>query len=202
MSQSQTGGAPHADVTFNPDYQLQFAIIDRNGTWSVWDIEFGRKDRPYTTSCIRMGSLTLQEEVEVDGEDSWARVLWVKDVNTLLVCNRRLLHMVDISEQSARHFPCAYIIDERSPDWILDVKVDPRDRNNFFVLTSSRLLLMAAYGSEETQESKNRPGARIVVSRSHFRGAEDFTLNFSVRAVSDTGELLVCINVLAFTDSG
>ncbi|EAW22981.1 uncharacterized protein NFIA_016770 [Aspergillus fischeri NRRL 181] len=38
ISHSQTGGYGHADVTFNPWYQKQLAIVDERGNWSVWEM--------------------------------------------------------------------------------------------------------------------------------------------------------------------
>ncbi|KAI9928509.1 hypothetical protein MW887_001723 [Aspergillus wentii] len=41
-----TGGFAHADVTFNPWYQKQFAIVDERGNWGLWEISAGSQTSP------------------------------------------------------------------------------------------------------------------------------------------------------------
>ncbi|KAJ4368162.1 hypothetical protein N0V83_006518 [Neocucurbitaria cava] len=186
MGLEQTGGAPHTDVAFNPDYQLQFGIVDQNHTWSVWDIEHGRKGDVYTLSCLVQGHIDPPENVNSVGEDGWARILWIGDVNTLLVCNRRVLSIVNIKGNSFTFLPCPELCTKRSAEWILDVKRHPRFRGRFFVLTSTRLILVAVTTPSEALDANvGAAGAFILTSWRHYRDAEDFTLNCSVQVLAD-----------------
>ncbi|OAL54311.1 hypothetical protein IQ07DRAFT_595839 [Pyrenochaeta sp. DS3sAY3a] len=182
----QTGGAPHADVTFNPDYQLQFGVVDQKHSWSVWDIEHSRKGDSYTASCLVRGNIDPSEDAITLGEDGWSRMLWVGDVNTLVVCNRRVLNIFDIKGGSCTPLPCPKLISKRSSDWILDVKNHPKHRGRCFVLTSNSLALMSITSSSEDLDATNgEPGACVLVSWKHYRDDEDFTLHLSVQMLSD-----------------
>jgi RNA polymerase I-specific transcription initiation factor RRN6 len=193
LENEKTGGAPHVDVTFNPEFQLQFAVVDQNHVWSVWDIDHKRKSTEYKLSCLVQGPITSPEDEELMGEDGWARVLWVGDVNTILVCNRRQLSIVGIEGPSFAYLPCPTVISQRSSDWILDVKRQPGVRGRFLVLTSTELCLMAVTTSSEAVDSSVGPvGARVLLSWRHYRGPEDFTLSISVSMLNDDG---MCVTI-------
>jgi RNA polymerase I-specific transcription initiation factor RRN6 len=184
----QTGGSPHADVTFNPDFQLQFAVVDQSHFWSVWDLERGRKTGEYNLSCFVQGHVVPPEDTNSSGEDGWARVLWVGDVNTIMVCNRRHLSIIDITGGSFRYLSCPALISKRSSDWILDVQRHPLLRGRFFVLTSTELLLLAVTTASEARNVSAGPvGARTLLSWKHYRGMEDFTLSICVQLLDENG---------------
>ncbi|KAH7398253.1 RNA polymerase I-specific transcription initiation factor RRN6-like protein [Pyrenochaeta sp. MPI-SDFR-AT-0127] len=182
----ETGGIPHVDVTFNPDFQFQIGLVDQKQTWSVWDIEHGRKGDAYAISRLVQGPISPSEDFDSAGEDGWSRILWIGDVNTLLVCNRRQLSIVGIKGDSFIYLPCPSLISQRSPDWILDVKRHPKDRGRFFVLTSTDLALIAVTTTSEALDATaGEAGATIMMSWRHYRGADDFTLQICVQMLSD-----------------
>ncbi|KAI8942657.1 hypothetical protein NX059_000710 [Plenodomus lindquistii] len=186
IGMNETGGAAHADVTFNPDYQLQIGIVDQDRSWSVWDIERRRKGDTYTITQLVEGLILPPDVEEPAGEDGWARILWVGDVKTLLVCCRRQLSIVSIKGDTHEYLPCPPVFPKRSLDWILDVQQHPRFRSRFFVLTSTCLLLMAVTTSSEALDASVGPaGAFVLASRRHYRHAEDFTLHICVQTLSD-----------------
>ena len=182
----QTGASSHADISFNPDFQFQFVVVDRKHVWSVWDIENKRQSHEYTVSCLVQG--TIADDVDMTGEDGWARVLWVGDVNTILVCNRRLFSVISISGGSIERLPCPVLVPEKSSDWILDVQGHPSHRSRFFVLTSTSLYYMTITTSNDAVDTAaDDVGARILVSWRHYRGSEDFTLSISPQVLDEDG---------------
>jgi RNA polymerase I-specific transcription initiation factor RRN6 len=188
LHNDQSGGSPHADVTFNPDYQLQFAVVDQSYAWSVWDIEHGRKGNEYKLSRLVQGHITSPEDTDSTGEDGWARILWVGDVNTMFVCNRRHATIIGINGGSFEYLPCPSLIAGRTSDWILDVKRHPSLRSHFFVLTSTDLVLMAVITSSAAIDGNAGPmGARVLLSWRHYRGTEDFTICMSVHMLDEDG---------------
>ncbi|KAI4636389.1 hypothetical protein J4E83_001344 [Alternaria metachromatica] len=194
ISQNDTDGFAHVDVTFNPDFQLQFALVDLNQTWSIWDIEHRPILGTYSASCLLRGKI---DELEEDGntacEDGWARMLWVADTTTLMVCNRRHLSIVSIKGRTTSYLPCPELFSERSADWILDVKQHPSDRSRVFVLTSTRLFLLSVTAPSELLLRAGEAGAKVLTSWRHYRGVEDFTLHISVQMLSDDVNNLVQI---------
>jgi RNA polymerase I-specific transcription initiation factor RRN6 len=197
ISPDQTGGAPHADVTFNPDYQRQFGIVDQKGNWSIWDIDGGsRRVSKYTASCTILGPLRgSQDGIEntepMTQEDGWARILWVGDVNTVVVCNRRELKVFDISGNQFTALKSPELMAEHAADWILDVKKHPLYAHRFFVLTSTHLFLAVVTCKKDVLgNSDMEPGARILLSWTHFRGLEDITLQLCTPVLSSEGTYL------------
>ena len=188
IHQNDTGGFPHVDVAFNPDFQLQFALVDESQTWSVWDIEHRLRLGTYSASCVLRGRINESEDGDTTGQDGWAKVLWVADIATLLVCNRRHLSIVSIKGGSTSYLPCPEIFSERSADWILDAKRHPKDRSRVFILTSTRLTLIAITAPSELLSCAHEAGAKILLSWRHYRGAEDFTLGMSVQMLTDDGK--------------
>lgn len=192
ISQNDTGGFAHAEVTFNPDFQLQFALVDLNQSWSVWDIEHRPILGTYSASCLLRGKIDeLEEDGDTTYEDGWARILWVADTTTLLVCNRRHLSIVSIKGRTTSYFPCPELFSERSADWVLDVKQHPRDRSRVFVLTSTRLFLLSVTAPSELLPRAGEAGAKVLTSWRHYRGVEDFTLHIGVQTLSDDGKLQI-----------
>ena len=195
ISAANTGGLSHVDVTFNPDYQRQIGIIDQKGGWSVWDIDGGYRKSKYTISCTNRGSLSVKDE-EVSHEtpelreDGWGRILWVGDVNTILVSNRRKLQLYDIRGEigifTILHSP--EFVSPSTPDWILDVRKSLKKKDRFYVLTSTCLHIAEVRTSVDTEINQGKEaGASIVLSWRHFRGGEDTTLQMCIPTDNEDG---------------
>jgi RNA polymerase I-specific transcription initiation factor RRN6 len=132
------------------------------------------------------GRITQSEDADLKGEDAWARILWVGDVNTIFVCNRRHASIVGIKGGSFEYLPCPTLISSRTSDWILDVKRHPSARGTFFVLTSTELVLMTVITASEAVDANVGPvGARVLLSWRHYRGSEDFTLSMTVHMLDE-----------------
>jgi RNA polymerase I-specific transcription initiation factor RRN6 len=198
LNVEQTGGVPHADVTFNPDYQRQAGIVDQKGNWSIWDIEGGKREgKSYALTCVALGTIAsqgpdqlqkLEDADSITRDDGWARILWIGDVNTILVSNRRTLGVFDIRSKAFTSLKCAELIPKLSADWILDVKPHPRNKRQFFVLTSSRLFLLAVTSlNDATDNDGPTAGAAVLITWTHFQDPEDITLQLCVPTTSDEG---------------
>jgi RNA polymerase I-specific transcription initiation factor RRN6 len=190
ISQEDTEGFAHVGIAFNPDFQFQFALVDQGQRWSVWDIVHRPILGAYSASRLLFGQIDEleEDEEEANREDGWAKILWVADVTTLLVCNRRHLSIVSYQGGSASYLSCPQLFSKRSADWILDVKRHPRDRSRVFVLTSTRLTLISITAPSQLLPGAGEAGAVALASWRHYRGAEDFTLQMSVQLLSDDGK--------------
>ena len=178
---SQTGGFSHADVTFNPWYQRQFAIVDTRGKWSVWEIT-GRQrlqQATWAAELVKSGSLPMQDYKRKHGcprLDGWASIEWVHDVGSLLVSNR---HNVIIYAFTDDQIPTRTVeLGMTKPsEWVLDVQTNSRKPSQFFVLTTTRIMWFdvgALPGEHDTSLS-----LYPRVSWRHFRDPEDTTLRLS-----------------------
>ena len=184
----QTGGASHADITFNPWYQHQMGVIDHKGNWGVWDVEGGRgAKRSYSAACTNGGMISRpvpsdRENDEPRQQDGWAKILWIGDVNTVLVCNRRKIEIFDTRGQMGSPTPLKSpdVTPSRSSDWILDVKRRCGNSHHFYVLTSSRLLLLEVTCLDRAErEGYAESGATVLLSWQHLRSPDDITLQLT-----------------------
>jgi RNA polymerase I-specific transcription initiation factor RRN6 len=190
ITSDQTGGAPHADVAFNPDYQFQFAIVDRQGAWSLWQIERRAKRDEYNVARMVRGHMHPIDDETVDPGDGWARVLWAGDSSTFVVCNRRQLSLVKVNGETFEYLQAPPIIPQRSSDWILDIK--QHSQNRLFILTSTRIFLVYVTTSSGAVDSvPSQAGMTVLLSRRHYRGDEDLTLQMHSQSFEGETALFV-----------
>jgi len=191
-----TGNVPHADVAFNPYYQRQIAIVDQEWNWFVFDIDGGHRNRRYAVSRSVTGNMSMFDEpgpkseytntANSAKEDGWARIMWVGDANTILVCSRRHMELFNLKE-GIQPLPHPSLIDRHTPNWILDVRRHPTNVARFFVLTSSRLYLLHVTCPNDMPDVDTIEGAHVILTWVHFRAAEDTTLQLYSQITSDEG---------------
>lgn len=177
-----TGGFPHADVTFNPWYPRQLAIVDIRGNWSIWDIS-GRQRRRRATwaaACSKKGTLPDTDDKPDSTRprhDGWASIEWVADFSTILVSDRRCLMLYRLAESEIQS-NFVELGMTRQSEWILDVQRSTQNVSHFFVLTTSRLLWFDLT-TVTSNESGSRTALRPRLAWRHFRDSEDTTLRMS-----------------------
>jgi RNA polymerase I-specific transcription initiation factor RRN6 len=181
LGNERTGARPYADVSFNPWYIRQFATVDQQGYWSVWNIEGQKRKR--TTFEARPGrSGHIQDDSSPglgfkthDSADGWGRVLWAGGVSTLILCDRRNLTVFDLKAAPKRLYS-PEVVHTRSIDWILDMKRSPANLNHVFVLTTRQIFWLQIGEADEDQgEQIGYAGVKIILSCQHFRNQEDET---------------------------
>ena len=204
---TQTGGFAHADVTFNPWYQKQFAIVDERGNWSVWELS-GRHRRTkgnWTAVSVKSGALPwldLGDAQDIDDHprhDGWATIEWAGDVNSFIVSDRRcpMLYRMESGQV------CPYTIElglKRRTEWILDIKRSASNVSHAFILTTTRIFWLDITSSPDptiAAENDSRPSLCPRLSWRHFRDPEDITLRLASLPV-DEG-MMVIVAVLGFS---
>lgn len=195
----------YADITFNTWYQRQFATLDQEGNWTVYDIE-GRRGKRFNYRTIKYNSGRLDvpltsadaQEGTLPGHyDGWGRILWVKDVSTMLVCNRRLVQFVDFQGRSVHLRPSSLRL-ARSPSWILDVKGDPKDSSRIVLVTSTHVLLLKTPLLVHGNEKGKGVDADVLLSWRHWINDDDTTLQISLFV--DGEETVVLLRSLQISD--
>lgn len=182
VNKSSSGGFAHADVTFNPWYPRQFAIVDTRGNWTVWEVtgRQRRRNATWATSLITRGSLPLLNEM-LDNKspryDGWASVEWIVDFSTLLVSDRRSAMLFQMSGKDIRSSTVELGMTKQS-EWVLDVRRSACDTSQFFILTTSRLLWFDTTTARLDQDTVRLP-LRPRLAWRHFRDPEDITLQLS-----------------------
>lgn len=181
---SRTGGAPHADVCFNPWNPREFAITDHGGRWSIWKTECLSKSkgawrlRAGPSGQIKESAIAETPNSSND-ENSWGAILWADKPTTLIVVRRRMLVLQDLA-----HHPCQLATPDLNlkgtSDWILHVQRGVSDNNSIFVVTSSRLFWLYVSSPKDNLSDVPRSAIKILLSWTHFRNTADLSLRVSI----------------------
>lgn len=179
VSIEETRGPMHADVTFNPWFTGQLAIVDKAGGWSVW--ESGR--RSYAIKKIKEGSLGDETSRKQDSQvnDGWARANWIESASTICIATRRELVLVDL-EAADEHTTIIDMTFKGGMDWILDIGSTPSFSNNLFVVTSSHVVVLHIQRSSDGDLSSRR-----VWKLRHHRNPEDASIRMETCLNSNGG---------------
>jgi RNA polymerase I-specific transcription initiation factor RRN6 len=191
LQSERTGTRPHADVSFNPWYNQQFAILDEQGNWSIWSIEGLQRKRAKTEASpgksghIHDGLLQDESLPELRNADGWGRVLWAASLSTIIICQRRHLAIFDLKAHPKRLYSPA-LVDAKATDWIVDVKRSPLRLDQIFVLTTTQIFWLQVTATDErVNQDDGYAGARILLSCHHFRDEEDETMKLEIMSEYD-----------------
>ena len=174
---SQTGGAHHSDVCFNPWNENQMAIIDTDERWSTWDIDGCCNKNFGSAGPTLLAKSTLSSGLEKkELSDGWARVSWASDAGILLTANRTSICLSSV--QDPRKTLMMQNLGVRfGSSWIIDLRFLVHDRTSLVVLTSHRVLLVRLQGTTSgAPRSVSQLHSEVVFSILHNRDASDPTL--------------------------
>lgn len=185
---SQTGGFTHVDVTFNPWYLKQFAIIDERGHWSIWQLQdIVRLEDGVAPELLHSGFLpgdavngdegdSLTDEVKYD---TWSKIEWVRDVNTFIVCGRRnaILYTMEGTTTASYEIGVNW---QSSTEWILDVKPFSSQNSLVFILTTTRILCFDLKLADQEAQP-----IRPQFTWLHDRDADDLTLHLTSLTIGE-----------------
>ncbi|PGH03847.1 RNA polymerase I-specific transcription initiation factor RRN6 [Blastomyces parvus] len=198
---SCTGGIPHADITFNPWYQQQIAVVDRLGNWTVWDIGKQRQSTYWHADPGPSGSLDSEEtrhhgeRTQRDHYDGWAAISWVGNVHKLLVCDRRNIVLYRIDADPVQHYTVDVNLHQES-EWILDIKRSQSNLSSVFVLTTTQILWLHVNPDDFPSSSQRGDGQEVTVLLSwrHFRDPDDTSLQLVPMLVQNflAFSLIIC----------
>lgn len=176
ISITKLGLREHVDLAFNPWYSRQFAVMDTDGNWNIFDLEggIGVKARFEATSGVggHIYDDPARASTAAGPSPRWGRLLWCGNVSTLVVCNRRHVAVFDV-EGTPKRLPCAEIIPSDSTDWILDLRRSPVKPNHFVLLTTSQIFWLEISPGSDWEKENNRGGAKVILTFRHFRDVAD-----------------------------
>lgn len=98
--------------------------------------------------------------------------------STLLLCNQKLLRLVDLDSNML--LPDLRFTLDGSREAILDVQIDSRDPRYFFLITSSTFFVAAVFSTRDPMEDRDRKRGSILYSASHMRDRFDQGLKLFV----------------------
>ena len=181
---NEADAVPFSDVAFNPWFPEQIATLDQTGVWHVWDVELKSKAKGlWSLNNVETGSLPSAHptsDYPEDRDDCWGRVLWVKDLRTLLLAQRRQLCLVriggKINTDGIPDLGLTY-----STDWILDVNRSPANPAHVFIVTSTRVIWLAALPLDEMEhDGRSRVNFTVLLSWIHYRNPQDLSLGLEI----------------------
>ncbi|CCU77268.1 hypothetical protein BGHDH14_bgh02802 [Blumeria hordei DH14] len=111
ISSENRSTSSHSDVSFNPWYPRQLAVVDTLGLWSIYNVErSSQKKNTEQLICVKSGALhdnsshgTFSRDVIMGHADGWHRILWVFIPSTLQNENQKTFAGGKIL-LSCRHF--------------------------------------------------------------------------------------------------
>lgn len=181
LSAEQLGQSLPTDVSFNPWEQHQFAVMNRQAHWTIWEIKRVRGDpKSRGVNRIKGGQLPKQSGEE-DGpgltvEDGWGRVMWVLDLNTIVVCSRIAMGIYDVSSELLT-METAILDISQDFGWLLDVRRHPVFEDHLFVTTTSRIFWLRVTEADRTVINPTQKSrVQVLLSWTHFRSFEDISL--------------------------
>lgn len=184
LSLEELEGVPPADVTFNPWYLQQIAVVDQQGTWRI--LEFNMRHPHQHGEPTEVARGAVDDQIVSDNapeakmlDDGWGRIAWAGDVHTIVIASRRSLGIFNIENKPVR-LPSPDLEIAGTPHWILDVQTSAFDRSIIFVLTSVNLFCLQTKRLDmDDFESYSAAGAVTMVQCRHFRDPEDISLRLS-----------------------
>lgn len=178
---SRTGGSPLTDMAFNPWRNQQLAVIDEGGHWSVWSIDIDpHRNEMWEVTEVTNGNVPGEPTEDNDPvrgvNGGWGRIIWLGDANTVAVAYRHRIAAFSIDGPS-RRLKVPDLGLAQAKDQIFDLKTSSSDRDQAFVLTSTRILLLRLrrQGDQQLQST-----ILIQLSWKHFNDPRDLGLKLSV----------------------
>ena len=177
----------YMDVSFNPWYARQFAVVDARGYWSIWDLERQNgKGSPEKLIPGKKGNLNdghdqdLVSRPPIDHADGWYRILWACNINTIVVCNRLEIAVIDITSAFVR-LQSIEILTGNSTEWMIDLKRSSEHLNYLFILTTCRIFWVEVFPpGEDGEDQIASSGIKVKLSYRHFRDPNDETLRLTL----------------------
>ena len=170
ISATSNDGVPYADVTFNPWFPRQFAIVDQAARWRVWEF---RSRESSDASCVYSSAIDEEAATKSSLNDGWARVTWMCSPSVVIIATRRAVTLHDITTTSSKLQDVDVGVLGTS-GWVLDVLGIPSMPTRTLVLTTTHVQVIAV------EDRNGEVRARSIMRIRHFRSSEDVTLRLSL----------------------
>ncbi|KAL9065660.1 MAG: hypothetical protein Q9157_007399, partial [Trypethelium eluteriae] len=196
LSRTQLGHSPPTDVSFNPWNQDHFVVLNRQGQWSIWELEkVLRRRYARDVKLIKKGDLLDQsreeEDLKMTLDDGWGRVMWVTDRDTIVVCNRITLGICHVPTNNLIIETSSLSISENH-GWLLDIRQHPTFQDHLLITTTSQIFWLRILRIDKTLPEKGaKSRVEILLSWTHFRDSEDISL--CTRAVQDGSNTILLL---------
>ncbi|KAI6714387.1 hypothetical protein JHW43_003047 [Diplocarpon mali] len=185
----RTGSQNHSDVAFNPWFPRQVAIVDSQGYWGIWELEKSHGNK--STEFFKHRKMGGIYDGQVQGDiskaptmahfDGWYRIMWICNLNTIVICNRRYLAIFDVKGKTTL-IGHADIFASGNTDWVLDIQWSSQNRSHLFVLTTTRIFWLEVIPAGDRSEDENGFPCRVkkIVSYIHFMSPDDETMKLTL----------------------
>ncbi|KAK2625615.1 hypothetical protein QTJ16_004927 [Diplocarpon rosae] len=185
----RTGSKNHSDVAFNPWFPRQVAIVDSEGYWSIWELEkqHGSKKKEFFKPR-KMGGIYdgrvqsgTSRAPTMAHHDGWYRIMWVCNLNTVVVCNRRYLAIFDV-EGITTLIGHTDLFATGNKDWVLDIQWSSQNQSHLFVLTTTRIFWLKIVPARDKRDDQDAYPSEIrsIVSYLHFMSPDDETMKLTL----------------------
>ncbi|KAG8625663.1 hypothetical protein KVT40_006064 [Elsinoe batatas] len=187
----------HSHASVNPWFERHFATVSTTGAWQVWEatsplLHEGIDDATKIADGVVVGDLDLEHDTsDLNAQyDGWTRIMWVRDTDTLVVCTRTQVCLVDVPSGAA--VPVSLEIGRRrSVPWILDVQIDPTRPDRVYFLATTYIYHVSIGAFERAKDGISTSGIQILQKIRHFRDHEDRSLHMVLCGDAETTVVLL-----------
>ena len=164
-------GSVFVDVSFNPWYRRQVVVADSDGRWIIYEIKGkANSKKPFRASRVESNVLFKTDLFDChptfDSEDKgWGRVLWINDVNMILVCNRLDLAVFDMEDEISSTHHIRFELGKG--DIILDVQKCIGIDDLLIILTSSIISLIRVNRKAQHKTSSHSGTSKAYIETIH-----------------------------------
>ena len=167
----QTRNSPPADVTFNPWYPRQFAVLNQAGSWTAFELE-GRRTERIKKLCTTGTARNQRKASKRLSNQGWARIIF-SSASTVTVCNRKKVAFFEVAQQGPIEL-LEVDVGLDSVGQILDMIAVPSQPEYIVTISSVHIIVHHV----ETNRDENVVVNKVAAIR-HFRNSDDISLRAS-----------------------
>jgi RNA polymerase I-specific transcription initiation factor RRN6 len=179
-----------ADAAFNPWHSSQVGVINAEGLWGVIEVNNG-----VSKIICRDPRYDESQSTAAASRDGWARIAWIANVETLLVCTRSEILLFRVGEETGVLVQDVPLDMLASSPWIFDVRIFQERPAWFCVLTSTHLVLF-----QVSRSTLNPLPAKLKAKVRHFRNFEDLSLTMTLCEEEDREYSIFPCSYNVYTD--
>ena len=110
----------------------------------------------------------------------------------MIASTRHIFQLLSLGDDHITLLETPDILEKHENDAILDIKKDPIDARQVYILTSTHVIWLRLLTSDEREVAgEGSPSARVIVRFCHHRSSRDMSMRLSVHH-SDGGKFQIC----------
>ena len=185
----RTGGSPHSDMAFSSFELNRIAILDQQGSCSIWQLVWHRQradawDIRQEKNKGAKSTIFNQNPIRMPPPDGWGKIGWIGNSNTIFIASREALRLFDVQNNAQQPVkPVAFPI--KDGENLRDIHEDLPGSNHMFVVTSTQVYCLSVDTRKDQDNEGSELRLRVIICWRHFRSPQDISLRISTCRTSN-----------------